>query len=41
MPGTLEAMRDAMRKVMSEAYINGCNDCQKIMMEHEGGRGDE
>lgn len=35
MPGTLEAMREAMRKVMSESYIQGSNDCHKAMA---GGR---
>ena len=32
MPGTLKAMRDAMRKVMSESYIKGSNDCHKAMV---------
>lgn len=31
LPGTLEAMRDAMRKVMSDSYIQGSNDCHKAM----------
>lgn len=31
MPGTLEAMREAMRKVMSDSYIKGSNDCRKAM----------
>lgn len=31
LPGTLEAMREAMRKVMSESYIQGSNDCHKVM----------
>lgn len=35
LPGTLEAMRDAMRKVMSDSYIQGSHDCHKAMM---GGR---
>lgn len=35
LPGTLEAMREAMRKVMSESYIQGSNDCHKAMA---GGR---
>jgi len=30
-PGTLKAMRDAMRKVMSDSYIQGSNDCHKAM----------
>ena len=34
-PGTLKAMRDAMRKVMSDSYIKGSNDCHKTMA---GGR---
>ncbi|WP_285275276.1 hypothetical protein [Halopseudomonas bauzanensis] len=35
MPSTLEAMREAMRKVMSDSYIRGSNDCHKAM---KGGR---
>lgn len=35
LPGTLEAMREAMRKVMSDSYIQGSNDCHKAMT---GGR---
>lgn len=35
LPGTLEAMREAMRRVMSESYIQGSNDCHKAMT---GGR---
>lgn len=31
LPGTLEAMREAMRKVMSESYIQGSNDCHRAM----------
>jgi hypothetical protein len=27
--GNLERMRDVMRKIMSDAYIQGSNDCQK------------
>lgn len=29
LPGTLQAMREAMRKVMSDSYIKGSNDCHK------------
>lgn len=35
LPGTLEAMRDAMRKVMSDSYIRGSHDWMKAMT---GGR---
>ena len=35
MPGTLEAMREAMRRVMSDSDIQGSNDCHKAMA---GGR---
>ena len=35
LPGTLDVMREAMRKVMSDSYIQGSNDCYKAMM---GGR---
>lgn len=31
MPGTLEKMREAMRNVMSEAYIKGSNDCHDAL----------
>ena len=31
MPSSLEKMRDAMRKIMSAAYITGSNDCHKAM----------
>lgn len=33
LPGTLEAMRDAMRKVMSDSYIRGGNDWVKALTE--------
>ncbi|MCK2097245.1 hypothetical protein [Thauera aromatica] len=36
MPKTLADMRAAMREVMSEAYIQGSNDCRKAL---NGGRG--
>ncbi len=35
LPSTLEAMREAMRKIMSDSYIHGSNDCHKAMT---GGR---
>lgn len=28
-PGTLDKMREAMRKIMSSSYIDGSNDCMK------------
>ena len=31
MPTIREGMREAMRKVMSDAYIEGSNDCEKAM----------
>lgn len=33
--GTLEAMREAMRRIMSDSYIHGSNDCHRAMT---GGR---
>lgn len=33
MPRTLAAMREAMRKVMSDSYIAGSNAMYKIMQE--------
>ena len=32
MPRTLEAMRDAMRKIMSDSYIKGSNDHYDAMV---------
>lgn len=32
LPGKLEAMRKVMRKVMSDSYIKGSNDCHKAML---------
>ena len=31
MPATLENLRDAMRKIMSQSYIDGSNAAQKAM----------
>ena len=31
MPSSLEAMRSAMREIMSESYIAGSNDCFEAM----------
>lgn len=33
-PGNLYEMRNAMRKIMGDAYIQGSNDCHKAMMEN-------
>jgi hypothetical protein len=30
-PATMDAMREAMRKVMSDSYIAGSNDCAKAL----------
>lgn len=35
---TLDRMRDAMRKVMSDAYIAGSNDNYKAMKNHDTAR---
>jgi len=35
LPGTLESMREAMRRIMSESYIQGSNDCHKAMREEQ------
>lgn len=35
LPGTLEAMREAMRKVMTDSYIQGGSDWMKVVT---GGR---
>lgn len=31
MQPTLTKMRDAMRKIMTESYIKGSNDCREVM----------
>lgn len=31
MPATLENLREAMRKIMSQSYIDGSNDAHKAM----------
>lgn len=31
MPATRDGMREAMRKIMSDAYIQGSHDCAKAM----------
>jgi hypothetical protein len=36
LPGNLEKMREAMRKVMSASYIAGSNDYAKALRETEG-----
>lgn len=33
-PGNLYEMRNTMRKIMGDAYIQGSNDCHKAMLEH-------
>ena len=37
-PATLERMREAMRKVMSEQYIIGSNDCHDVLTGKKRGR---
>ena len=31
LPGNLDRMRKAMRKIMSQSYIAGSNDCHKAL----------
>ena len=33
MPSSLEKMRDAMRKIMSDSYIDGSADCHRAMLK--------
>lgn len=35
MPKTLDDMREAMRKVMTDAYIQGSNDLFDVMKKHQ------
>ena len=35
MPSTLAAMREAMRKVMSDSYIAGSNDCHRAISNNK------
>ena len=37
MPGTLEKMREAMRKVILAAYIKGSNDCHDALARKNHG----
>lgn len=32
MPKTLQEMRDAMREVLTKAYVSGSNDCHNAFM---------
>ena len=33
-PADLKRMREAMRKALSDSYIVGSNDCERIIREH-------
>ena len=33
-PADLKRMRKAMRKALSDSYIAGSNDCERIIREH-------
>ena len=35
MPATIEQMREVMRKIMSESYIQGSNDCFEALMNRK------
>lgn len=34
MPAALKRMREAMRRVMSDSYIAGSNDCRKVRLDN-------